>query len=173
MADQAASKISKWQTSVAAEALAASLFARCGYDVSVQYGANQPEYDLAVICGESMLKVSVKGSSDGGWGLTQSLLSNANYHGAIDAWLARHKPRTVMCFVQFMGVSLDELPRVYLATPAEVAAHLKRCAGGRGDTMLNEEQVWTTRAKHGGQVDRIPESWKFSAERIKQLMLTA
>jgi hypothetical protein len=33
---------SSWHVSVAAEAIAAALFARCGYDVSVQYGANQP-----------------------------------------------------------------------------------------------------------------------------------
>lgn len=33
---------------VAAEAAAAALFARAGFDVSVQYGANQPEYDLIV-----------------------------------------------------------------------------------------------------------------------------
>ena len=31
---------------VAAEAFAAAQFARLGFDVSVQYGANQPEYDL-------------------------------------------------------------------------------------------------------------------------------
>lgn len=33
---------------VATEAIAAAQFARCGFDVSVQYGANQPEYDLIV-----------------------------------------------------------------------------------------------------------------------------
>ena len=80
---------------VAAEAFAAALFARCGLDISVQYGANQPEYDLIVVNGERMLKVSVKGSKDGGWGLTQSLLRDANYHGAVDSWLARHKPKTI------------------------------------------------------------------------------
>jgi hypothetical protein len=32
----------------AAEAFAAAQFARFGYDVSVQRGANQPEYDLLV-----------------------------------------------------------------------------------------------------------------------------
>jgi hypothetical protein len=57
---------------VAAEAIAAAQFARCGFDVSVQYGANQPEYDLIVARGDALLKVSVKGSQDGGWGLTQS-----------------------------------------------------------------------------------------------------
>ncbi len=69
--------------------------ARLGYDISVQYGANQPEYDLAIIKGDRLIKVSVKGSKDGGWGLTQSNLTKAdsenentkaNYHGAIDIW---------------------------------------------------------------------------------------
>jgi hypothetical protein len=65
-------QISSWHVGIAAEAFAAGLFARCGYDVSVQYGANQPEYDLIVVKGDLMLKVSVKGSQDGGWGLTQN-----------------------------------------------------------------------------------------------------
>ncbi|MCC6971877.1 MAG: hypothetical protein IT434_16830 [Phycisphaerales bacterium] len=79
-----------YHVAVAAEAFAAGLFARCGLDVSVQYGANQPEYDLVVTRGEKMLKVSVKGSQTGRWGLTQSQLAeigNADYHGAIDLWL--------------------------------------------------------------------------------------
>jgi hypothetical protein len=61
-------KISPWHIAVAAEAYAAGLFARCGLDVSVQYGADQPEYDLVVVRGDYMLKVSVKGSQDGSWG---------------------------------------------------------------------------------------------------------
>src|SRR5260370_5861481 len=65
------SRIPQWHVSVAAEAFAAALFARCGVDVAVQYGANQPEYDLVVSRDDKMLKVSVKGSQDGGWGLTQ------------------------------------------------------------------------------------------------------
>ena len=64
--------ISSWHVGVAAEAFAAALFARLGYDVSVQYGANQPEYDLIAVSDDKMLKISVKGSQDGGWGLTQN-----------------------------------------------------------------------------------------------------
>jgi hypothetical protein len=37
------------QCEIAAEAYAASLLARSGYDVSVQYGANQPGYDLVAV----------------------------------------------------------------------------------------------------------------------------
>jgi Holliday junction resolvase-like predicted endonuclease len=67
-----------WHVATAAEAVVAAQFARCGWDISVQYGANQPEYDLVAVNGDRMLKVSVKGSKDGGWGLTQSYISNAN-----------------------------------------------------------------------------------------------
>jgi Holliday junction resolvase-like predicted endonuclease len=110
---------SNWHVATAAEAIAAAQFARLGFDVSVQYGANQPEYDLMIDNGENTLKISVKGSQDGSWGLSQSelkKLGNANYHGAADAWLARHKPRTILCLVQFNGVDLDAMPRIYLAT---------------------------------------------------------
>ncbi|MEI3102092.1 MAG: hypothetical protein V8T45_10275 [Oscillospiraceae bacterium] len=75
--------ISSWHVGVAAEAFAAGMFARCGYDVSVQYGANQPEYDLIAVSGDKMLKISVKGSQDGGWGLTQSYKKGCDYHEAI------------------------------------------------------------------------------------------
>jgi hypothetical protein len=63
-----------WQVATAAEAFDAAQFARCGWDVSVQYGANQPEYDLVAVDGDKMLKISVKGSKDGSCGLTQSFL---------------------------------------------------------------------------------------------------
>lgn len=93
---------SSWHVSVAAEAIAAALFARCGCDVSVQYGANQPEYDLMVAKDEHLLKVSVKGSKDGGWGLCQSYLTKkkADYHAAIDRWLARHRRGSLFRTVQ-------------------------------------------------------------------------
>src|SRR6187455_2664299 len=89
--------LSKWHVGTAAEAIAAAQFARLGFDVSVQYGANQPEYDLMIVDNDKVLKLSVKGSVDGAWGLTQSQLQKlkkANYHGAANDWLARHKPRT-------------------------------------------------------------------------------
>jgi hypothetical protein len=117
-----------WQVATAAEAFAAAQLARCGWDVSVQYGANQPEYDLVAVDGVRMLKVSVKGSKDGSWGLTQSYLSNANYHGAADAWLSRHSKRTIVCLVQFKSVPITSLPRMYLATPTEIAIWLKSAA---------------------------------------------
>jgi hypothetical protein len=164
--------VGSWHISVAAEAVAAALFARCGLDVSVQYGANQPEYDLMVARGEHILKVSVKGSRDGSWGLTQSHLEpgKADYHGAIKTWLERHKPRTIFCFVQFKGVPLEQMPRVYLATPPEVAARLRATAANRGDTILYESHSWSPRAAAAGTVERIPPEWNFSAARVEELL---
>lgn len=168
--------MNSWQVSVAAEAIAAGQFARAGCDVSVQYGANQPEYDLIVAKGERLMKVSVKGSQDGSWGLVQSdlaKLGKANYHGAIDAWLNRHGSRTVFCFVQFENAKLDEMPRLYLARPSEVAERLKATAKGRGDTILYEKHSWGPRAVGAGTIEQIPDNWRFSEERIEQLLSEA
>lgn len=162
--------MNSWHVATAAEALAATQFARCGWDVSVQYGANQPEYDLIVAKRPSfMFKVSVKGSQDGGWGLTQSHMSERNYHRAAETWLSKHGPDTVMCFVQFKGSKLSDMPRVYLALPTEVATWLKQAANGRGDTILYERHEWTDRAQAAGTVDQIPVEWCFSNERAEQL----
>jgi hypothetical protein len=161
---------SSWHVGVAAEACAAALFARCGFDVSVQYGANQPGYDLIVARGDKMLKVSVKGSKDWGWGLTQSHLKEANYHAAIDTWLARHTRRMIFCFVQFADVPVDQMPRTYLATPKEVAERLKATAKGRGDTILYEKHAWGAKAHAAGSIEEIPKSWQFSVARVEALL---
>lgn len=161
---------SSWHVAVAAEAAAAALFARCGCDVSVQYGADQPEYDLVVARGPKMLKVSVKGSKDGGWGLTQSYLKEANYHRAIDNWLARHSERTVFCFIQFKNVALTDMPRAYLALPSEIAKRLRDSVKGRGDTVLFENHKWGPRAQGAGTVESIPKSWQFSEELVLRLL---
>lgn len=55
--------------------------------MSVQYGGNQPEYDLVAVDKERVLKISVTRSKDGGWGLTQPFIAQANYHQAADDWL--------------------------------------------------------------------------------------
>lgn len=158
-----------WHVATAAEAFAAAQFSRCGWDISVQYGANQPEYDLVAVDGEKTMKISVKGSKDGAWGLTQSYLKNAKYHDAIDIWLARHSNNTIFCLVQFKGTTIDELPHLYLATPSEIADRLKQSAAGRGETILYENHTWGARAIGYGTVDKIPDSWKFSEGRIMEL----
>jgi len=164
------SQVGSWHIKVAAEAVTAAQFARCGFNVSVQYGADQPEYDLVVVKGNQSLKVSVKGSQDGSWGLTQSYLQRADYHQAIEAWLARHHLGTVFCFVQYKNTVLNELPRMYLANPKEVGERLKATANGRGDTILYEHHDWTKRARGAGTVERIPDAWRFTEERVEFLL---
>jgi hypothetical protein len=116
----------QYHVGVAAEAFAAGLFAHSGCDVLVQYGANQPQYDLTISRDGRAIHVSVKGSQDGGWGLNQGFKKNRTYHEAVDAWVAAHKNRGIVyCFVQFQGIKLGECPRVYLATIEEVAIQLK------------------------------------------------
>ena len=164
--------ISSWHVGVAAEAYAAALFARYGYDVSVQYGANQPEYDLIAVSGDKILKISVKGSQDGSWGLTQGFKKDCDYHEAIDRWLKAHHKKTIFCLVQFKDTVPNEIPRMYLASPKEIAERMNASAGGRGETILYENHTWGPRAAGHGTTDRIPDSWQFSAERLKEMFNT-
>jgi hypothetical protein len=161
-----------WQVATAAEAFAAGQFARCGWDVSVQYGANQPEYDLVAVNGDRIMKVSVKGSQDGGWGLTQSFIKDADYQGAAEKWLLKHSKKTVFCLVQFKDTLIENLPRMYLATPHEIADWLKNAASGRGDTILYEKHVWSHRGYAAGTTDIIPQSWKFTEMRLEEIAKT-
>ena len=164
--------ISSWHVGVAAEAFAAAVFARYGYDVSVQYGANQPEYDLIAVSGDRMLKISVKGSQDGSWGLTQSYKKGYDYHEATAKWLSAHHKKTIFCLVQFQNTAPDEMPRIYLASPEEIAERLNATAAGRGDTILYENHTWGPRAAGRGTTDRIPDQWLISAERLEHMFNT-
>ena len=164
--------ISSWHVGVAAEAYAAAVFARYGYDVSVQYGANQPEYDLIAVSGDKMLKISVKGSQDGGWGLTQGYKKGCDYHEATKKWLAAHHRKTIFCLVQFQDTAPNEMPRIYLASPEEIANLLDASAGGRGETVLRENHTWGPRAVGKGTTDRIPDEWVISAQRLEQMFNT-
>ena len=162
-------KVSPWHVGIAAEAFAAAQFARFGVDVSVQYGANQPEYDLIATRGDQMLKISVKGSQDGGWGLTQGYKKGCDYHEATAKWLAAHHKKTIFCLVQFQNIRLDEMPRIYLASPKEIADVLNASAGGRGETVLRENHTWGPHAVGKGTTDRIPNEWTISVQRLKDL----
>lgn len=160
---------SSYHIGVSAEAFAAAQFARVGFDVSVQYGANQPEYDLLAHHNDQILKVSVKGSQDGGWGLTQGYKKkDVSYYEAIDKWLDGHGKKTIFCLVQFKGVSENEMPRMYLATPAEIAEQMKAARGGIGDTVLREDHTYM-RGDAAGKTDKIPDEWIFTRRRALQI----
>lgn len=164
-------KFTSFHVSIAAEAIATAQFARVGIDVSVQYGANQPEYDLIIAKESKLLKVSVKGSKSGSWGLTQKFLKNGDYQRAIDLWQEKHTKKTIFCFVQFKDKDLDEIPNVYLATVNDIAQRLRKTKKDEGYTTLYENKTYKAKkAKGYGTTDKIPESWKFSKERVEELL---
>lgn len=163
-------KLSTYHVSVSAEAFAAAQFARLGCDVSIQYGANQPEYDLIISQGNQILKVSVKGSQDGGWGLTQSYLRNANYHEAAKLWLKKHSENTIFCLVQFQNVQEFDLPRMYIASPKEIANILKNNRNGYGTCILSERLEYKRSRLGNGAIDEIPNDWKFTKKRLNYLL---
>lgn len=155
----------KYQVSVAAEAIVAAQCARVAYNVSIQYGANQPGYDLVAQKGKRILKVSVKGSQDGSWNLTGTLKQGRSNSEAADTWLKNHGADMVFAFVQFQGVNLGEMPRVYVACAKDVASQLKAARKGHGNTILSENHAWKSGIAKGC-IDCIPSTWAFSGERI-------
>jgi len=161
--------VKPFHVATAAEAFAAGVLARCGCDVLVQYGANQPEYDLVATKGDRFLKVSVKGSQDFGWGFVQGYKKGRSYHEAIEAWARDQSPHVVYCFVQFGDVALASLPQVYLATVAEVVRHMKSTRNGHGTTILYEHHEYKS-GLGSGSVDTIPASWRLSQRRVNDLM---
>ena len=165
-------KVSSWHIGVAAEAFTSAQFARYGFEPSVQYGADQPEYDLIATKGDKMLKISVKGSQDGGWGLTQKYKKGCGYHEATAKWLEAHGNKTIFCLVQFENVEDNELPRMYLATPEEIASVLDNSRAGNGETVLREYHKWGDKAVAPGTVDKVPEEWLFTKERADYMFDT-
>jgi hypothetical protein len=155
------------QCEIAAESYTACLLAQSGYDVLVQYGANQPHFDLMAVKGERKLPISVKGSQDGGWMLGTSFKKGVTYHVAIDRWLAAQRRDVVYTFVGFLNVELGQAPRVYIARPPEIAAQLKLRCSGRGHCSLEEDSpTFYPRSKYK---DKIPSEWSYSTERIDSL----
>src|SRR5208337_4468052 len=94
------------QCGIAAESYTACLLAQCGYDVLVQYGPNQPDYDLIAVKDKRILPVSVKGSQNAEWMLAVHFVKRGDYHAAIDQWLSSQREDVVYIFVQFIDVEL-------------------------------------------------------------------
>lgn len=153
------------QCEIAAESYTACLLAQAGYDVLVQYGANQPDYDLAAVKEKRMLLISVKGSQDGGWMLAvRYKKEGVTYHEAIDRWLAAQRDDVIFFIVQFAGIEAGGIPRVYIARPAEIAEQLKGQRNGNGYGALQEDRLrYSPKSSFS---ERLPDSWNFSIERI-------
>lgn len=161
------------QAEIAAEAYVASQLARSGYDILVQYGANQPHYDLVAIKDSQILLVSVKGSQDGGWALAVNKVKEAKgcqgnqYHRAIDLWRQDQREDVVFFLTQFQGVAINESPRLYVASPDELAKQMKLQWSGNGHAALHEDyQRDHPKSTHN---HRIPTEWQFSKERLESL----
>ena len=167
-----------WPMAVAATGIAAAQFARCGFDVMIQSGPDKPWYDLVVTKGGNLLKIGVKASESGRWRLAESYLLRAAHANtkkpdvphAIRMWLDTHGERTVYCMVQFEDVSLNQLPRMYLATPAEIARRMKEAAERTGEPYLYEQYEWTAPESGFTAIETLPSSWLFSMERIHELL---
>jgi hypothetical protein len=167
-------KLSSRQISAAAENIAAAQFAMCGFDVLEQGVRARYFYDLCVANSCGMMKVTVHGSFRGFWNLVDPTLQRtartaAEYHRAIDRWLDRQGTRVAYCLVQFDATDLKQMPRIYLASAAEVAARLHTSVDQLGDTALYEQyEIEDPSGRH--TVEQLPERWRFSQDRIAELM---
>jgi Holliday junction resolvase-like predicted endonuclease len=156
------------QCEIAAESFTTSVLAQTGYDVLVQYGANQPHYDLVAVKDQRILLVSVKGSQDGGWMLASRYVrEGVNYHQAIDQWLEAQRQDIIFVFVQFQKVSIGQAPRIYVARPPEIAEQLRAHRNGQGHGALQED--WQRNHPRSRYVDKIPGHWVFTQERIDRI----
>jgi len=171
-------KAGSWPITVGAAGIAAAQFARCGFDVMMQAGPDKPWYDLVVTKAGNLLKIGVKATENGCWRLAESYLLRAAHANpkkpdiqhAIRMWLDTHGERTVYCLVQFEGVSLNQLPRIYLATPAEIARRMRETVERRGEPVLFEQYDWTSPETDFTAIEALPSSWVFSMDRIHEVL---
>jgi hypothetical protein len=167
-------RISTRQLSSAAENIAAAQFAVHGFDVLEQGNRARYFYDLGVANAGGMLKVTVHGSFRGFWNLvdpnlTKSASAGVAHHKTIDRWIRRQVGHVAYCLVQFDPSELTSMPRIYLASAADIAARLHESVEMLGDTALYEQfEVEDGNGRH--TVETLPAHWRFSQERIAQLM---
>src|SRR5438132_14109997 len=120
------------QCEVAAESYSTCLLAQSGYDVFVQYGAHQKDFDLVATKDEKTLRISVKGTQDGSWMLAvRYFQSGVGSIAAINQWLEAQPKELVYMFVSFL-VPPGEAPRVYVARPKEIARQMTAQSEGQG-----------------------------------------
>jgi hypothetical protein len=159
--------MSSRQCEIAAESYVTCLLAQSAYDVFVQYGAHQQDFDLVATKDERTLRISVKGTQDGAWMLAVKYLQpGVGYIEAIKKWLKAQPEDLVYMFVSFR-VPHGEAPRVYVAGPPEIAEQLESQSSGQGKAVLREDTpAHHPRAKHQ---DKIPNSWHYSTERLDNM----
>jgi hypothetical protein len=169
-------KLSSRQLSTAAENITAAQFAMCGFDVLEQGTGARYFYDLGVANSGGMMKLTVHGSFRGFWNLVDPFfgkaaqnLTRVDYHRAIDKWLDRQGHEVTFCLVQFESADLTLMPRIYLASAVEIATRLHDSVEQLGDTALYEQyEGEDSTGRHC--VETLPSRWRFSQERIAELM---
>ncbi len=158
--------MTKYQCAIAGEGAAMCALAQAGYDVLVQPRAGLPIFDQVARKGPRTLDISVKASQDGGWVLSVRNKGETPL-SAIDRWYERQagagnadlcNRNLVFILVQFLNVNPGHGPRIYVARPSEIAAHLRALRGGQGSSSLPE--------RLGNKVGAIPQTWVFSQHRI-------
>jgi hypothetical protein len=166
------SSLPYWNLSAAAQGIVAAEFALHGFDVLDQAGRARYWHDLSVASTGGMMKIVVRGSLDGLWELVDPFLvetrksQKSDYHRAIDLWLERFR-HTTCCLVQFDPSNLIGMPRIYLASAAEVAEMLHENVETSGEIALRAGAGSSGEAT--GE-ESLPRKWRFSQERIKELM---
>jgi hypothetical protein len=165
--------------SLSAEGIAAAQFARSGFDILQQAAHEKPNFDLAVTRAGALVKMSVKASDNGRWDLVAPFLRGvqgpkprrAEFQSAIELWYGSQSSRAMCCLVQFEDVPLDQLPRIYLASPIDIARRMQDSLERLDDASLFETYEWTSPFDSVHRVETLPNAWRFSVERIQELLV--
>ncbi len=72
--------------------------------------------------------------------------------------------------VKFKGVSIDQLPRIYLASPSELALRMRDTADRLSHAILYEQYEWTSPESGARVAEALPSEWLFSLARIQELL---
>jgi hypothetical protein len=151
-------RFSLYHVSISAEGFVCGALAHCGYDVLVQYGANQPLYDLVAIRGRQRLLINVKGSSQKAWKLTQPKKAAPKRNNGITIpqayaiWKRRYARNALFALVYFPpNLSKGTAPEIYMVSKKEIVASKKLSNSAR---FLHKD---------------IQPGWKFSQSRIDAL----
>ena len=94
----------------------------------------------------------------------------ADHQSAIDMWLNSQASRAMCCLVQFDSIPLDQLPRIYLAAPWDIARRMLDCLERVDDAILHETYEWTSPFDGVARTETLPNAWRFSPDRIEELM---
>ena len=114
------------------------------------------------------LQVSVKGSATGTWILTSKDASKS-YDKSLEEWI-KHNSKFVFCLIQFHKVEVGNMPRLYLATGAEIGIELKTHWFGYIALSLQEKHE-PKRGPNKGKTANIPDQWKMTVDRIDSFLM--